>query len=372
MRFLRLVVFFVFALLLSSLNIMAQARVIQIPNARSVCSPSIAIMNGILFASWRGTASLDGSTDDQQLYLSWFHDGEWRTPTLLPGRSMFGPSLAVSANRLFISWHGPGNVFTGTGDSQTHFGYYEHGQGFKLLGVIPEARSAGPPGMAVYKGLLYSGWRADGNVTVGTVPGNQHWILYGTFDPLSETWSIEDEGAVNIVHANSTSGPSFASVGDKLYALWRGTGSLTLLGPNSDPGDPLIYYAWFDGASWSARNLPLPTVPSANTAWGASATEWDGKLCIGWRGDQPWDGAEGDQSIYFASLDEFGRWEPLDCFDELNLESAFGPSMASDPEGEELWVAWRGIFDSQQGIDDQGLYLARFRRTKTDLNATKF
>lgn len=274
---------------------------------------------------------------------------------------MFGPVLAATDEKLFVAWHGPGNLFTGAGDSRMYFGYLQKGGGFHHLGVVPDALSAGPPGIAVYEGLVYVGWRALGNVTVGMVPGNQHWILYGTFDPSREKWSIPEHGAINIVHANSASGPCFTSVGDRLYALWRGTGSLTFYGPNSDPGDPFIYYAFFDGESWSALNLPLPTVPGALTAWGPGAVEWKGGLCIGWRGDQPRFGAPGSSEMRFANLHDESGWKSLDLFGASRHGSAFGPAMASDKKQGKLWVAWRGVYDREKGTDDQQLYLTEVK-----------
>lgn len=331
-----------------------QPQKIPLANARSAHGPALAVMNGTVFAAWRGAASPNSTIDDQQIYLTSYRDGQWQAPIVLPIQSMFSPALAVHGQTLFLAWHGAGNLFTGTGDPALFLGSYSVADGFRVIGPIPNAASAGPPSLAVYHGVLYAAWRSIGNVTLGMVRGNEHWILYATYHPEKNEWTLP----LNIVHANSTSGPSLATVNDKLYAVWRGTGSVTFYGPNSDPGDPLIYYASFDGRVWSAATLPLPTIPGAATAWGAAAATWNGHLCVGWRGEQPWDGAKGDQTLHFAILEDSGSWKPLKLFEGTNPASAFGPFMASSKDS--LWIAWRGGFDSGRALDDQSLYLSSF------------
>src|SRR5262249_13112171 len=148
------------------------------------------------------------------------------------------------------------NLFTGTGEGKMYFGSYRKESGFVSLGEIPQAASAGPPGLAVYRGLVYAAWRGLGNITLGYgVPGKEHWILYAIYNPLEKRLSSQPQHSVlnAIVHANSATGPCLATVNDKLYAVWRGTGSVTFHGASSNPGDPLICYASFDGVTWSAQ-----------------------------------------------------------------------------------------------------------------------
>jgi hypothetical protein len=339
-------------------KVAGQETPISIPNARSAYGPSLALLNGEVYAAWRGGGAPDADEDDEQLYLAALREGQWAGPWPLPARSMFSPALAVHGDTLYLAWHGPGNLFTGTGDGAIYLGDYKTGRGFRCLGAIPQASSAGPPSMAVFQGRLYAAWRGAGNVTLGMVRGNEHWILYATFDFKREKWSSAEQPLFSIVHANSTSGPCLATVNDQLHAIWRGTGSLTFHGPNPDPGDPFLYHASFDGKSWSAQILPLPTIPGARSAWRASATAWQGRLCVGWRGDQPWDGALGDQTFYFSVLNEDKAWQPLNLPRQA-LAGAFDPSLASS--GEELWVGWRGEFDSSRNLDDQGMQLTCFK-----------
>jgi hypothetical protein len=359
-RRIRVRCFAAFMALLISGGALGQFQTIPFPNSRSAYGPAIAVVNGTVIAVWRGAASPNSSVDDQQLYLAAYRAGRWEAPVSLPAKSMFSPALAVHGRDLFVAWHGPGNLFTGTGEGSISFGVFKTEGGFRHLGMIPKAVSAGPPSLAVFRNRLYGAWRGAGNVTVWMVSGNESGIMYATYDLDLGKWSSEDSPPVNIVHGNSTSGPCLATVNEKLYAVWRGTGSVTFHGPNSEPGDPLIYYASFDGTSWSAKNLPLPTIPGASTAWGASAADWNGLLCVGWRGNQPWDGAKGDQLIHFAVLTEDKGWQPLDVFKDAKPASAFGPFLASDSANGELWVAWRGAYDSARGIDDQTLYLTGF------------
>lgn len=339
----------------------AEVRKIPFSTARSAFGPTVAVMHESVFVAWRGAGSPNSSEDDQQLYLSELRRGQWQEPRALPVKSMFSPALAVHGETLYFVWHGPGNLFTGTGDGNIFFGAYEVGRGFRALGPIPKAMSAGPPSLALYNGRLFASWRGLGNITVGTVSGNEPWLLYAAYDLTQNKWSSEEGPISGIVHANSTAGPGLAVVSGKLYGFWRGTGSVAFYGPNSDPGDSLIYYASFDGTAWSAQNLPLPTIPNAGTAWGASAADWNGRLCVGWRGVQPWDAAKGDQLLHFGVLTSNQVWRPLKLFKTSLPSSAFGPSLAADPRKNELWVAWRGSYDSAQGLDDQALYLASFR-----------
>lgn len=329
---------------------------IPFPSARSAQGPALAVVEGVLVAAWRGPASPTSAEDDQQIYLAMRRGDRWERPIALAIRSMFSPALTVHERTLYLAWHGEGNLFTGTGNSTLSFGAFDSANGFRSLGAIPDAVSAGPPALTVFQGRLYAAWRSLGNITVGMVRGNEHWILYSSFDLAAQKWAAP----LNIVHANSTAGPSLAAVNDRLYAVWRGTGSLTFHGPNRDPGDPLIYYASFDGKSWSAQTLPLPTIPGATTAWGASAVNWAGHLCVGWRGNQPWDGANGDQTIYLAQYEPDQGWEPLKFFSAPIPTSAFGPSLASD--GDRLWIGWRGPYNSERAIDDQSLSVTSISR----------
>lgn len=350
--------------LLTAFIAVAQVPSTPFGGARSAFGPSLAVAaDGTVFAAWRGAGSPDGSDDDQHLYIATRREGKWTAPITLPVKSMFSPALAAHGDTVFIAWHGPGNLFTGTGDARIFFGSYNEKRGFRELGAIPKAASAGPPSLAMYQGRLYGAWRGLGNITMGMVRGNEHWILYATCDVETQTWSSAEGSLFSIVHANSTSGPALATVGDKLYAVWRGTGSLTFDGPNRDPGDPLIYYASFDGNTWSAKTLPLTTIPGAETAWGAAAAEWNGRLCAGWRGNQPWDGARGDQSVYFAVLDPENGWQRLNVFGASIPLSAFGPAMASGPAKNEIWIGFRGEFNSTRNIDDQSIYVLSLKPT---------
>ncbi len=345
---------------------LAHSAVEYVPQARSAFAPSAAVFNGKTYLSWRGSGSPGAAEDDQKLYLATREAGVWTEPQVLSGRSMFGPVLAASSDQLFIAWHGEGNLFSGTGDPAAYFASMRQDGEIQYAGVVPGPYSAGPPGLAVFNGLVYLSWRAYGNVTVGTVPGNHHWINYKVFDPQAGVWLGKPSHSINIVHANGTSGPTLAPVGERLYAVWRGTGSLTFLGPNSDPGDPLLYHGFFDGETWSTFQLPLPIIPKAQSAWTPGAVAWGGGLLVGWRGDQPRGKTPGNPALSFALLQGDDEWRSVNLFGENPPGSAFGPAMAVDPNGEVLQLFWRGVFDRASGEDDQQIYTATFSELPGD------
>ena len=342
-----------------------------IPQARIAYAPSTAFFDGRIFLAWRGAGSPDMSEDDQHLYYATLDGENWSLPqSLSANKSMFGPVMAATENQLFIAWHGEGNLFSGTGDSRIYFASLQRGGEVRYWGAVPGAKSAGSPGLAVYQGRVYVGWRSTGNITLGLVAGNRHWINHVVFDPSSGQWQDAPSDGINIVHANSTSGPAFAPVGTKLYALWRGTGSVTFYGPNSDPGDPYIYYGFYDGKNWSTLQLPLPRVmgtnaswsPGAVTSWSPGAVDWMGNLFVGWRGDQARGDVPSDSTLSFGLKSRDDQWEEIDLFNGESPGSAFSPSMVVDGRSGRLWVFWRGEFDRQTGIDDQKIYSASFDR----------
>lgn len=145
-----------------------------------------------------------------------------------------------------------------------------------------------------------------------------------------------------------------------MHLFWRGSGSVNFFGPNSDPGDALIYYGSFDGEDWSTKQLPLPTIPNAVSAWGPGMVEWQEDLWVGWRGDQARDDRPEDTKLYFAKMDAEGRWEALDLLDDPLARSAFAPALTTTYEGQRLWIFWRGPFDRGKGVDDQKIYSASF------------
>ncbi len=337
-----------------------QVDFLEVPGVRSAYAPSAALLDDRIALGWRGPGAVDLSEDDQQLYLAFNANKEWSNTRRISGKSMFGPVLAASQKELFIAWHGAGNLFSGSGDQRLFLASLQRDGQMRYYGAVPGALSAGPPGLAVHEGLVYVGWRSPGNITVGVVPGNQHWINFRVFNPQTELWVGVDDNGGNIVHANGTSGPVFAPVAGTLYGLWRGTGSLTFYGPNSDPGDPNIYYGSLDGNRWSTLQLPLPTIPGALTAWSPGAVEWKGGLLVGWRGDQQKGRDPGDETLSFARLTSARQWETIELFEDAKPASAFAPSMAVDPREEVLWVFWRGGFNRESSNDDQQIYSATF------------
>ncbi len=344
-------------------------EVFEVPRARSAFAPSAASFDGKIFLGWRGVGTPDRVENDQELYLAFRGAEGWIRKEVSIGKSMFGPVLASNQDRLFIAWHGAGNLFSGTGDPRLYLAAISRDGLVQHLGAVPDAVSAGPPGLAVHRGLVYVGWRAGGNITVGTVPGNQHWINFNVYDPKTQSWLGEKGGGGNIVHANGTSGPTFAAAGERLYVLWRGTGSITFYGPNSDPGDPSIYYGFLTEGEWSTRQLPLPIIPGALTAWSPGAVAWHDHLLVAWRGDQQRGDTRADSSVSLAWYDGNQNWHTIDLFANSKPRSAFAPSLAVDETDENLWMFWRGEFDLESGINDQQIYATTLSKASFETEA---
>jgi hypothetical protein len=87
----------------------------------------------------------------------------------------------------------------------------------------------------------------------------------------------------------SSVGPSLATYGGKLYAVWKGEGS-----------DESLWYAYYDGKKWSGQTpgSSQTQIPGIGSSMGAAIAEFnDGKLYAIWKGK------DSDVSLYNADFD---------------------------------------------------------------------
>jgi len=150
-------------------------------------------------------------------------------------------------------------------------------------------------------------------------------IYYASFDGVS--WSQQNRaGGFGI-----SGSPALAVYNDRLYMAWRGAGD----------GSDKIYYAYFDGSSWSGQNRAASYGISGSPALAA----YSSRLWMAWRG-----AGSGDDKIYYAPFDG-ANWG------SQNRAGSFG--ISGDPAlcayGSFLYMAWRGA-----GGGDDKIYYAPF------------
>jgi hypothetical protein len=106
--------------------------------------------------------------------------------------------------------------------------------------------------MSEFNGKLYAAWK----------DANDAGLWYASFD--GSKWSAE----ARIPNVASSSGPSLAVFGNKLYAAWKGRGA-----------DQRLWYVSFDGLKWS----PQAQIPGATSGSAPALSVFNGKLYVVWK-----------------------------------------------------------------------------------------
>jgi hypothetical protein len=189
---------------------------VQIPDVASSVGPALGVLNGVLYAAWKGEEG------DNQIYWSWLNGSTWQTQQEISGAtSLVGPSLAEYNGSLYAGWRGAVN------DQSLHFAEF-NGSNWETVPAIPgNPSSSVGPSLAPYGSSLYAAWKGS--------EGDEN-IYYAAFS--NGAWS----GRTQIPNVGSSVGPALALFGPYLYAMWKGEGN-----------DQSLYYARFDG-SWSSQN----------------------------------------------------------------------------------------------------------------------
>ena len=244
----------------------------------------------------------------------------------------------------------------GTGGGFFKIGYGECGIDseafFGCHGVIPPVQRL-RLGLAAL-GSLYAGWKSghgDDRMFVSSSNGDGTW---------SEPTQISGIG--------SSTGPAFATLGDRLYAAWKGAGNdqsmwwssfdgttwapqQRISGVGSSVGPALtvfgdrVYAAWkgagvdesvwwssFDGTTWA----PQQKVPDVGSSIGPALAVVQGKLIAAWKG------AGNDQSMWWSSFDGT-TWAPQQRISGVG--SSVGPGLALFAD--RVYAAWKGVANDQ-------------------------
>ena len=237
---------------------------VHIPGNSSI-GPSLASPNpSSLFAIWKG----ENGDGDQRIFYSIFNGTQWSPQVQIPNvATSVGPSLGVLNGVLYAAWKGE------EGDNQIYWSQW-NGSAWTGQQPIPGATSIVGPSLAGYNGSLYAGFIGVGNQTLqflqlsgGTwqtapsIPGHAGSSIGASLAALGESlyavWVGENSdqniyyavlsngawsGQKQIPHVRSSLGPALAAYGLEIYAMWVGPGD-----------DQSLYYASFNGA-WSGQN----------------------------------------------------------------------------------------------------------------------
>jgi hypothetical protein len=116
------------------------------------------------------------------------------------------------------------------------------------------------PSLASYKGKVYAAWKGK---------NNDQSLWYAIYD--GSTWSGQVSGTnqTQIPGVGSSVGPSLASVGNTLYAVWKGEGS-----------DETLWYAQYDGSNWSGKTAGTQQtqIAGSGSSVGAAIAGFKGNL----------------------------------------------------------------------------------------------
>jgi hypothetical protein len=193
---------------------------VQIQGVASSMGPSLGVLNGVLYAAWKGEEG------DNQIYWSQWNGSGWTAQQLIPNAtSSVGPSLA--------GWDANGLLYAGwmALDGSLHFAQF-NGSWSAAPSIPGKPGTSVGPSLAQVGDALYAGWKGE---------DNDQGIYYATF--TNGAWSYQSQ----IPDVGSSIGPALAAYGSTLYAMWKGEGS-----------DQGLYYASYKGNnSWNGQN-PLP------------------------------------------------------------------------------------------------------------------
>jgi len=184
--------------------------------AASSIGPSLAAFNGKLYAAWKGASN-------ESLWYSFFDGTKWNPQAQIAGAtSSIGPSLATFNDKLYAAW-------SNSSDQSLWYSVLDGTRWFpptQISGPWGTAASSIGPSLAPLGSNLYAAWSKS-----------DQSLWYSTFADGSPNWTVPSQIKGSSWAAASSIGPSLATVGGNLYAMWKG-GS-----------DAQLWYAYFDGKS---------------------------------------------------------------------------------------------------------------------------
>jgi hypothetical protein len=234
----------------------------------SSVGPSLGSVSGTtLYAAWKGEYS------DPRLFFAKYEGSNWQALKPIPNvYSHVGPALCGFGPNLIAAWK---NVF----DQNLYFATYD-GRHWSAPLPIPGVASSVGPSLATYgqNQKLYAVWKGE---------GADQSLWYAMYD--GHKWSGQTAGSsqTQIPGVGSSKGASLATVGSKLYAVWKGEGT-----------DQSLYYAQYDGNKWSGETAESSQtqIPGIGSSVGAAIAEFKGKLYAMCKG------RDSDVTLYNAEL----------------------------------------------------------------------
>jgi Papain-like cysteine protease AvrRpt2 len=270
----------------------------NIPGVGTSFGPSIADYNGRLYAAWKGI------NDDQGIYWASCDGSNWGPQHNIPGvGTSTGPSLCFFGH-LYAVWKG-------INDDQGIYWSFYNGSNWAPQRNIPGVGTSLIPTLAVFNGRLYAVWKGI---------NDDQGMYFSSFD--GNNWAPQR----NIPNAGTSTHASLAVFQGRLYAMWKGI--------NDDQG---MYWSSFDGNTWA----PQRRVPNAGTSYGPSIVTYQNfqdqiRLYAVWKG------MNDDQGIYFATFDG-NSWSSQQNI--ANVGTSLFASVAT--RGNLVYAAWKGINDDQ-------------------------
>lgn len=304
------------------LNWVPQQKIVGVATSRA---PALGVLHGSLYAAWKGAGNDEG--------IYWTTYGAvakpgggigpeaWATsPNQLKISNVgtsFAPSLttfpaAGLSPQIFAAWKGvngdPGIYWTSCCNAQT---WIPQENARNVVGT-----DAGPS-LAVFGNLIYAAWKGPTSAN-GVNDQQMHWY---TFDGRADS----DWVPLRPTPVGETSfGPSLAVFGSRLFAAWK-----------SKDAAPEMYYAYFDGKTWSNQII----IPNTGTSAGPSLAVFGNLLWAIWKG------AYDDNGIYYAAFNGNG-WGAQNRIP--NVGTSDRPALAMYDN--RLYAVWKGAYD------DPGIY----------------
>ena len=262
-------------------------------NGYSNVGASFSVYGKTLMAVWKGPGNDTRLWWSQTTFSAWegWTGAQWSAPALFSGPN-FASSLApclTDAVTYADGSSGIAMVWRGAQDNSIWYAYYD-GKNWGPAAQVPAAASEAAPTATYYQTSLMVSWRGvgtDQSIYWSVLPPARSGLLH-----MLPTWTtpakVPDVGG-------SSDSPALAAAASAAYLFWKGLGT-----------DPRIFYATYNGTTWTAPQMVdgvgTSVGPVARAAFlGPVATD---TIWLAWKGKDT------DTRVFYSSLGSNKQWSP--------------------------------------------------------------
>jgi len=220
----------------------------QILNAASSGSPSLANLNGQVWMAWKGEGA------DTRIFVSSLKSGVWSAGVPISGiGTSSSPALTAANSELFLAWKGES-------DTTLYWSKSSDGQTWSRQAPVPGGASSDTPALSGWEQAVYFAWKGASD--------NKIW-----FAQWSDAggWAAPPSQVPSAFQTNV--GPALG-VGDSgnIHLVWKGESDNTIWAATSGPSNV-----------WSPQTK-IPVVATATRPALASQGSAATRLLLAWKG----------------------------------------------------------------------------------------